>query len=288
MLITVVIPTIGRLELARAVAAAAVQQAQVEVLVVLDRPNAESHVASVLREHDATLLLTSGGIGGSGARNVGVARARGDWIAFCDDDDWWEPTKLARQLAVLDSVADPTRTIVTSPMLFHRRNGHTEILPRVRYEPGRSVADYLVMRPHLRFGDGAIQSSSLLIPAAVMRATPWDETLERHQDWDLLLRILAQPGIKIATTHEPLVHVQQGSTNSLSQTPDWHASVRWLERYKAQLSPRASGDFVAVQILRGALAARDGAGILYALGALRRDRPHLAALAVAALGILRK
>ena len=32
--------------------------------------------------------------GGSIARNEGIKNAKGDLIAFLDDDDWWEPVKL--------------------------------------------------------------------------------------------------------------------------------------------------------------------------------------------------
>lgn len=40
------------------------------------------------------------------ARNTGIREAKGDYIAFLDDDDEWLPEKLAKQVAVLDK--DPS------------------------------------------------------------------------------------------------------------------------------------------------------------------------------------
>jgi glycosyltransferase involved in cell wall biosynthesis len=34
----------------------------------------------------------------AGARNTGILAAKGEFIAFCDDDDEWLPTKLSRQV----------------------------------------------------------------------------------------------------------------------------------------------------------------------------------------------
>jgi glycosyltransferase involved in cell wall biosynthesis len=50
------------------------------------------------------------GIGLGPARNLALREARGDWVAFVDQDDLWMPTKLQRQLALAD--ADPGVALV--------------------------------------------------------------------------------------------------------------------------------------------------------------------------------
>jgi len=47
------------------------------------------------------IRLTSRSPGAAAARNEGVAVARGEWIACCDSDDVWAPTKLERQAEFL-------------------------------------------------------------------------------------------------------------------------------------------------------------------------------------------
>lgn len=47
-------------------------------------------------------LLTTETAGVSGARNMGIDAAEGEYIAFIDDDDWVSPTYLEQLLAVAD------------------------------------------------------------------------------------------------------------------------------------------------------------------------------------------
>lgn len=46
--------------------------------------------------------------GGAGmARNVGIEAADGQYLAFCDSDDWWYPTKLEEQLRFMQENGYP-------------------------------------------------------------------------------------------------------------------------------------------------------------------------------------
>ncbi|WP_353808033.1 glycosyltransferase family 2 protein [Agromyces sp. SYSU T00194] len=80
-----------------------------EVIVVDDgsdddgRERARSHPVS-------PRVLEQSHLGVAVARNRGLAEARGDWIAFLDQDDLWHPEHLARALGWLD--AHPGERIV--------------------------------------------------------------------------------------------------------------------------------------------------------------------------------
>lgn len=70
-----------------------------EVLLVFDEP-AEEYLPVVEQYQDQLLLRVleqpHGGV--SAARNLGIASARGEWIAFVDSDDWVDGEMLARQV----------------------------------------------------------------------------------------------------------------------------------------------------------------------------------------------
>lgn len=108
--VSVVIPTFRRPELLRVAIDSVLAQTfrDFEVLVVDDdrHGSARATVAAVQDER-VTYLAHDGARGGSGARNVGIFRSRGAWIAFLDDDDAWLPEKLAAQRrAVADGGPD--------------------------------------------------------------------------------------------------------------------------------------------------------------------------------------
>src|SRR6266404_3543486 len=98
--ISVIVPTHNRPEmLAEALASVRSQTfTDYEIIVVSNGESAEMRRTS--REVAAGCVYLEFDCGNvSFARNAGIKRASGDWIAFLDDDDIWLANKLERQIA---------------------------------------------------------------------------------------------------------------------------------------------------------------------------------------------
>lgn len=59
--------------------------------------------------------------GSNGSRNYGLSLSKGDFIAFCDDDDYWLPEKLEKQIPVFKD--NPEVGLVTSNIEYVNKNG---------------------------------------------------------------------------------------------------------------------------------------------------------------------
>jgi glycosyltransferase involved in cell wall biosynthesis len=99
--VDVVIPTMGRESVQRALESVRAQTHAVSTtFVVLDDPLREEWVRSILRSNEV-LIVTGGRLGGAEARNLGARASEAAFVAFLDDDDWWEPGKTFAQLRAL-------------------------------------------------------------------------------------------------------------------------------------------------------------------------------------------
>ena len=102
MLVSVVIPTLDRPKLLLRAIDSVLRQTyeKIEVIVVVDRPDPDT-ISAVRAVNDPRLqlIVNPQPSTAAGARNAGADHARGEWIAFLDDDDEWLPSKLERQIA---------------------------------------------------------------------------------------------------------------------------------------------------------------------------------------------
>ena len=105
--VSVVIPTRDRPEMLALTLRSVLGQERVDVeVLVVDDGTGPGTAALLERIGDERLhlLRNTGPPGVSGARNSGIAAAKGNWIAFLDDDDLWAPGKLATQLAAAAAI----------------------------------------------------------------------------------------------------------------------------------------------------------------------------------------
>jgi glycosyltransferase involved in cell wall biosynthesis len=248
-LVTVVIPTRNRPELATKAVESTLRQTyfSLEVIVVMDGPDPET-LNRLIGLHDPRLQVVTlpSAVGGSEARNVGVRSARGDWIALLDDDDEWLPEKIARQMRGAACLHDrfpilSSRFIATTPSTRF-------CLPRVLYRDDQAVGDYLFCREGFAKSGGILQTSTLLIPRELLLAVPFRTGLKMHQDWDWVLRAVVHKGVSIHMLSEPLAICRiEDDRGSVGRTPDWKFSLQWVREMKGYLSPCAYSWFIAVQ-----------------------------------------
>ncbi len=132
--------------------------------------------------------------GAAAARNTGVLRSRGEFIAFLDADDVWLPTKLTRQVEVLRS-ADAGVAYTWWSFI----DGHGRPLPQVKAPTfAGDVLGELLRGCFVTF-------SMLMVRRSCFdRIGLLDTSLPIAEDWDLLLR-LAAAGYQFAYVPEVLV-----------------------------------------------------------------------------------
>ncbi|NML14247.1 glycosyltransferase family 2 protein [Azohydromonas caseinilytica] len=88
-------------------------------LIVVNNGSAPAAAEVVRRFEGVTLVQCPRNLGAAG-RNLGVARVRTPYVAFCDDDTWWEPGSLSRAAAVLD--AHPRLAVLNARVLVGPEN----------------------------------------------------------------------------------------------------------------------------------------------------------------------
>lgn len=272
-LVSVVVPTRNRASLlGRTLRSVCAQQAvDIEIVVVDDGSTDETAAAAASADPRVRVIRTAHPSGVSAARNRGIAAARGDWIAFCDDDDLWSPGKLAAQLAIAEDAR-----------VGWVYSGDVNVDDTLRVLSGTPpLSPHEVMRTLRRRNPLSSGGSNVLVRADLLAAIGgFDPDLRRTEDWDLWLR-LASTG-RPACVCRPHVAYRFHQMNIAPDVDSMVAEPRRLaRRYNIPVDIAAMHRRAAWTALR---AERRGPAVRhYAMAAARGDLRSLARIAFALL-----
>lgn len=235
-LVSVVIATRHRPDMVKEAIAGVVEQdypGNIEVVLVFDQSEPDLSLASDDSRVTVRVITNNRTAGLAGARNSGINAARGDLVAFCDDDDLWEASKLREQVALLD--AAPAAVLCTTGIAV-RYDGqdHPRTLSVGRVSFGDLLADrHTELHP----------STFLFRKAGLVEMGMVDEGIPGGfgEDYDVLLRAARRHDI--VNLPAPRVIVRWGDQSFFFQRWQTMAEgLTWLlERYpEFDSSPRGA------------------------------------------------
>jgi glycosyltransferase involved in cell wall biosynthesis len=201
-----------------------------EVIVVNDgspdTPDLEKALAPFLEQYrDKIVYIRQENKRAAGARNTGIARARGEFLAFLDSDDVWLPDHLSSQMKLLE--ADPALDLVyCNGLAVGNPDRPHEFMSRC---PSHGPADFsalVVERCQIPV------STVVARKTALVRAGGFDEELPRCDDYDMWLR-MAFFGAKIAYTNRVQVRLNGGRPGSLGASRVKMSEAYWKILEKA-------------------------------------------------------
>jgi glycosyltransferase involved in cell wall biosynthesis len=229
-----------------------------EMIVVVDGPDPQTQ--AVLEQYnDPRLrwLVQTEPTGLPYVRTTGIDQARGQWIAFLDDDDEWLPRKLEVQVEML------SRSKAEYPVGFARFIARTAdrdyVWPHRGPGAGEPISDYLFKRTGLFTGEGVILPTTIVIPRRLLAKVPWAATTtqNRHEDWDWYMRAAAfGASFEFAAERLAIWHIENDHPR-ISTSASWRYSFDWAQRRRELMTPAAYSSFLLVAVTGFAARSKD-------------------------------
>lgn len=152
-------------------------------LIIIDDCSTEMDTEKILKkilakDNRIKLFNTEKNSGAGVARNLGMEKASGRFIAFCDSDDWWYPDKLAEQIQFM-------------------KNNEYEFTCTYYEDTDEKLVPYYIMRqPEKQTFKKMIAGCNLGTPGCIYDTQrigkKFMPALRRAEDWGLWLTILKE------------------------------------------------------------------------------------------------
>ena len=184
--VSVVIPTYNRAEtVAAAIASALDQRDPPDEIIVVDDGSSDDTRDVLAAFGERIIAIHQANSGVSGARNTGIRRATGTWIAFLDSDDVWYPERIAilrRDVCATDAGVHVANVDITAAT--YQRNMFALTDFRFPNDNTRKYGSGLEALMHYPFTSGVAVRREWIARSGV-----FDVSLSIFEDFDFLTRM---------------------------------------------------------------------------------------------------
>ncbi len=173
--------------------------------------------------------------GGNHARNEGIKAAKGEYIAFLDDDDYWLPTKIEKQIALIEEKKCDLVYCGLRPEI-PQRDGNSKFVDWLPLADGQGDLSVKILARIYLMTSGIMIRKSLFD-----RVGLFDENIRYWQEYELSIRMAQET--KFYAVNECLYVYRMDGADPNRLTNKYHAwkdSARYIHRKHASLYKKAS------------------------------------------------
>ncbi len=205
-MISVIIPSFNRAQLLRrALASVYAQTLLADEVIVIDDGSTDDTQEVITQYFPQVTYIHQPNQGVSIARNTGIKRAKGQWLAFLDSDDEWLTNKLFQQINALKNT---DYKICHTEEIWIRKGIRVNQMKKHKKPTGWVFKDCLPLC--------AMSPSSIMIHREVFNQVGlFDPSFLTCEDYDLWLRITAC--YPVLLIKEPQIKKYGGHEDQLSQ-----------------------------------------------------------------------
>lgn len=209
-LISVVITTYNREEfLLEAISSAANQTYRTIEILVVDDGSDHNYAEAICANFKTCKYFYKENGGLSSARNYGVQKAKGSYIAFLDDDDFWKNDKLEKQILILESNQD-VDLVHSSAKVVDGNGAETGKVIGASPRKVQKRSGYVFWNA---LGTWVVKSPTPLIRKTVFKPDLlFDETISVGEDLDFYQRLFYRH--RVYYISEPLAYYRDVDTNN--------------------------------------------------------------------------
>lgn len=200
-----------------------------EIILILDHccDDIKNYLSKLSYPKLNVITVPSSDISSSGhARNIGIGKATGDYIAFLDSDDYWQPSKL--ECFESEVLKNDMPDIVFSQVRFHN-DGNSLIIPNLK--EGCDSFINQAYSQNICFASAAMYRHDLLV-----ENNGFDEKMKTQCDWDFFIRCAESRNIRAVYIQIPLTDMWVMYNSGCFDKQEWKNEYeQLLHRCKKQI-----------------------------------------------------